>query len=133
MGKQLSKSDRISRLKFLIWMAWIPRIMGLVFGILWFLFGVLESLSTPQQWYLGVIEGVIVGGAILATTWVLFKWENIGAGIFAAESLIILLLMVFNRISYVATYLMLGIPLLIIAVLGFAHYFYIRKAAANKG
>lgn len=129
---KISAAEKISRLKLLIWLGWIPKIIGLVFGILWLLFGVLEGISTPQQWYLGLIEGAIIGGVILATTWVLFKLEHIGAGIFAAESLFVIGLLIFRRISYVATYLALAIPLLIIAILAFAHYFYAKGMIENR-
>ena len=121
------------RIEISSWLMWMPRVIGMTFGILWMFFGFFEALLSPAEWYIGLFEGVLIGGIMMITTYVMTKWEIVGIMICVMESALVFILMIFSRISSPAVYLLLALPLVVMAVLASMHMRYTEMILKDIG
>lgn len=95
--------------------------IGIIAGIFWMLFGLVGSLAESFATLTSLINGLVVGGVILITTWLAYKFKQVGSILFIIEGIFAVSMLFWKTVSptsgIVSGAILLGAPLLVSGIL----------------
>lgn len=91
--------------------------LGIAAGIFWVLFGLMGSLSESFATFDHLINGLIVGGLILITAYLAWKFKRVGAILFILEGIFVISMLFWRTVNptsgIISGVVLLGGPLIV--------------------